>query len=264
VTAVPPAAPAGTQVAGAPTPGARAPAVRIPGESLVADRGRRYQPAADGDKPLVGVLALQGDVLEHLRALGDAGAHAVPVKTTAELERLDGLLIPGGESTTIGRLAKLYGLLDPLRERIRAGLPTYGTCAGAILLARTALGDDGQPSPQPLLGVMDTVARRNAFGRQVDSFEADLEVKGIPGAPVHAVFIRAPWIEQAGAGVEILAAVDVPPAGERIVLARQGHILAGSFHPELTPDRRVHELFVGMVRERLPARAHGQSSLWKT
>jgi pyridoxal 5'-phosphate synthase pdxT subunit len=234
---------------------------RIPGESLVAGRGRRYQPAAVGGGPRIGVLALQGDVLEHLRALGDVGAHAVPVKTAAGLDRLDGLLIPGGESTTIGRLARLYGLLEPLAERIRAGLPTYGTCAGAILLARTALGDDGQPSPQPLLEAMDTVVRRNAFGRQVDSFEADLDVRGVDGGPVHAVFIRAPWIERVGAEVEVLATVPAAtpegdPAGEqavgeRIVLVRQGHLLAGSFHPELTADRRIHQLFVDMVRQRL-------------
>jgi pyridoxal 5'-phosphate synthase pdxT subunit len=229
---------------------------RIPGESLVADRGRRYQPGGRG--PTVGVLALQGDVLEHLRALSATGAHAVPVKAPAELDALDGLLIPGGESTTIGRLARLYGLLEPLRERIRAGLPTYGTCAGAILLARTALGADGQPSPQPLLGVMDTVVRRNAFGRQVDSFEADLDVRGLPGGPFHAVFIRAPWIEQTGPQVEVLATVtpttrDGGEVGERAVLVRQGHLLAGSFHPELTGDHRIHELFLRMVGERTAA-----------
>jgi 5'-phosphate synthase pdxT subunit len=231
---------------------------RVPGEGLVAGRGPHAAPAADGDAPRVGVLALQGDVLEHLRILAQAGARAVPVKRPEQLGELDGLLIPGGESTTIGRLASLYGLLDPLRERIRGGLPAFGTCAGAILLAREALGADGRPSGQPLLGCMDTVVRRNAFGGQVESFEADLGVDGVEGGPMHAVFIRAPWVEQAGQAVTPLATV-TPRSREgkrldaKVVVARQGHMLASAFHPELTGDPRLHHLFLRMVAERVAA-----------
>jgi 5'-phosphate synthase pdxT subunit len=228
----------------------------------VPGRGPWYAAAddagPDGDAPLVGVLALQGDVLEHLRVLEAAGARAVPVKRADQLDELDGIIIPGGESTTIGKLADMYGLLGPLRERVASGLPAYGTCAGAILLGRTALGDDGLPSSQPLLGCMDVVVRRNAFGRQVDSFEADLDVPGLEGGPVRAVFIRAPWIESVGDAVEVLGAVnpvsrDGVPLGAKVVLARQGNMLASAFHPELTGDHRVHLLFLDMVRARRAA-----------
>jgi 5'-phosphate synthase pdxT subunit len=224
---------------------------RVPGEALVA--GRQELPAVGDGAPRIGVLALQGDVLEHLRLLGLAGADAVPVKHAAQLDELDGILIPGGESTTIGRLATLYGLLEPLRQRIAAGLPAFGTCAGAILLGCQALAADGRPSPQPLLGCMDTVVRRNAFGSQVDSFETDLEVAGVAGGPMHAVFIRAPWIESAGPAVEALATVtpvarDGARLDARVVVARQGDILASAFHPELAGDPRLHQLFLEIVQ----------------
>lgn len=189
--------------------------------------------------PTIGVLALQGDVAEHLRALGDAGAGACPVRRPGELAAVDGLVIPGGESTTIGRLLQVFDLLEPVRAAVAAGLPVFGSCAGMILLARDVM--DGRPD-QPLIGGLDVVVRRNAFGRQVDSFECELDVTGVPDGPVHAVFIRAPWVEKAGASVEVLAR-----AGERVVAVRQDHLLATSFHPELTGDARLHRLFVEMV-----------------
>ena len=191
----------------------------------------------------VGVLALQGDVAEHLRVLGELGVRTMPVKHAHQLEEIDGLVIPGGESTTIGKLLRLFDLLDPLRARIADGLGVFGTCAGAILLASEAVHHDGRPADQPLLEVMDTSVRRNAFGRQVDSFEADLDVTGITGGPMKAVFIRAPAIERAGEGVDVLATV-----GDTIVVCRQGRLLASSFHPELTDDLRLHELFVDLIR----------------
>ena len=195
----------------------------------------------------MGVLALQGDVLENLRMLAAAGARPCPLRRPEELDAVDGILIPGGESTTMGKLADLYGLMGPLRERIGAGLPAFGTCAGAVLLGSTALRFDGRPLQQPLLGLMDTVVRRNAFGRQVASFEADLDVAGVTGAdrggPLHAVFIRAPWIERHGPAVEVLAEV-ATPLGARVVVARQGHVLVSAFHPELTEDARLHRYFV--------------------
>ena len=193
------------------------------------------------------MLALQGDVLEHLRLLDVAGAVGAPVQTTADLDGLDGLVLPGGESTTIGTLLELHNLLGPLRQRIDAGLPVFGTCAGAILLARRALRHDGTPVEQTLVGGMDMVVRRNAFGRQVASFEADLDVTGLT-APMHAVFIRAPWIEEAGSEVEVLATADTD-LGPRVVVARQGALLASAFHPELTDDPRLHHLFVRLVEE---------------
>ncbi|WP_095522657.1 pyridoxal 5'-phosphate synthase glutaminase subunit PdxT [Pseudofrankia inefficax] len=193
-------------------------------------------------RPRVGVLALQGDVREHVRALAVTGADAVEVRRPTELAALDGLVLPGGESTTIGRLLKIFELLEPLRDAVADGLPVYGSCAGMILLARDVL--DGRPD-QPLIGGLDVVVRRNAFGRQVDSFEADLDVAGVGGPPVHAVFIRAPWVEKAGDAVTVLARV-----GEHPVAVRQGHLLATSFHPELTGDTRMHELFVEMVLQR--------------
>ncbi|MGE3664871.1 MAG: pyridoxal 5'-phosphate synthase glutaminase subunit PdxT [Pseudonocardia sp.] len=199
--------------------------------------------------PEIGVLALQGDVREHVAALTAAGARAVPVRRAAELDAVDGLVIPGGESTTISRLLVTFELLEPLRARIAAGMPAYGSCAGMILLATEVL--DGRPD-QEQLGGLDVVVRRNAFGRQVDSFEADLPVDGVGGGPVRAVFIRAPWVEKAGADVEVLATipdtVDATAAAGRIVAVRQGGILATAFHPELTGDGRIHELFARMVR----------------
>jgi 5'-phosphate synthase pdxT subunit len=201
-------------------------------------------------KPLIGILALQGDVREHAALLERAGARAVPVRRPAELAEVDGLVLPGGESTTMSRLLESFELLEPLRERIAGGMPAYGSCAGMILLARQVL--DGRPDQRQLDG-LDVVVRRNAFGRQVDSFEGDLDFDGLEGGPVHAVFIRAPWVEKAADGVEILAQVpDTAEAGDaaaRIVAIRQGPVLATAFHPELTGDERVHRLFVGMVRD---------------
>jgi 5'-phosphate synthase pdxT subunit len=197
--------------------------------------------------PVIGVLALQGDVREHVAMLEHAGARARPVRRPAELAAVDGLVLPGGESTTMSRLLETFELLDPLRARIAAGMPAYGSCAGMILLARQVL--DGRSDQRQLDG-LDVLVRRNAFGRQVDSFEADLDFTGI-GA-VNAVFIRAPWVEKAGDGVEILARVPESPqagaAAARIVAVRQGPVLATAFHPELTGDERVHRLFAGMVR----------------
>jgi pyridoxal 5'-phosphate synthase pdxT subunit len=222
---------------------------RVPGEGLVAGRGPHHDSVEDAAAgPLIGVLAVQGDVLEHLRMLRAAGARAVPVKRPEELEELDGILIPGGESTTIGKLAVMYGLLEPLRKLLDEGLPAFGTCAGAILLGTSATHADGRPSEQPLLGVLDTTARRNAFGRQVASFEAELDVAGIGGGPVHAVFIRAPWIEETGSDVEVLARVETP-LGAKVVVVRQGNLLASAFHPELTGDGRLHRYFVELVEQ---------------
>ncbi len=190
----------------------------------------------------IGVLGLQGDVAEHLAILDRCGAEGVSVKHAHQFAEVDGLIIPGGESTTIGKLLARFELLEPLTAAIADGLGVFGTCAGAILLAREALHHDGTVSEQHLLGAMDTTVRRNAFGRQVDSFEADLHVEGIDGGPIHAVFIRAPIIERAGPDVEVLACV-----GDTIVVCRQGPLLASSFHPELTDDPRLHQEFIGMV-----------------
>lgn len=187
--------------------------------------------------PRVGVLALQGDVREHRSLLEELGADGAPVRTPADLASVDGLIIPGGESTTIGKMAVRFNLMDPLRDAVRAGLPTYGTCAGMILLASSLTEGD-----QPLIGGLDVVVRRNAFGRQNDSFEASLDVAGLDD-PFDAVFIRAPWVEKVGSDVEVLASV-----GEHPVMVRQDGILASSFHPELTGDKRIHELFLDMVR----------------
>lgn len=175
---------------------------------------------------------------EHGRVLASVGVEPVPVRTSEEVEGVDALVVPGGESTTIGKLAERFGLLEPLRRRIRDGMPTFGTCAGMIFLA-TALTEGSQP----LLGELDIVVQRNAFGRQNDSFEADLEVAGLD-QPFHAVFIRAPWVEKVGNGVELLARVNDHP-----VMVRQGRILAASFHPELTDDDRIHRLFLDLVQE---------------
>ena len=196
----------------------------------------------------VGVLALQGDVHEHLAALRACGVRAVRVRRPAELSAVDALVLPGGESTTMSRLLETFELLEPVRARIAGGMPAYGSCAGMILLARGVL--DGRPD-QRQLGGIDVVVRRNAFGRQVDSFEADLDVAGMAGGPLRAVFIRAPWVESAGNQVEVLATVPRQPgaasAAGRIVAVRQGMVLATAFHPELTGDGRVHRLFCDMV-----------------
>ena len=194
----------------------------------------------------VGVLALQGDVREHLRAVADSGAEPVPVRRAGELDAVDGLVIPGGESTTIAKLAVAFDLLEPLRKRIAGGLPAYGSCAGMILLADRVL--DGVAGQQTL-GGLDVTVRRNAFGRQVDSFEETLALTGVPGGPFHAVFIRAPWVESVGRDVEVLGTVESGPAAGRIVAVRQGGLLATSFHPELAGDARVHALFVEIVKE---------------
>ncbi|MER7913280.1 pyridoxal 5'-phosphate synthase glutaminase subunit PdxT [Streptomyces sp. NPDC096068] len=190
--------------------------------------------------PVIGVLALQGDVREHLIALAAADAVARPVRRPEELAEVDGLVIPGGESTTISKLAALFGLMEPLRERIAAGLPVYGTCAGLIMLADKILDPR---SGQETFGGIDMIVRRNAFGRQNESFEAGVTVAGIEDGPVEGVFIRAPWVESVGADVEVLA-----EHGGHVVAVRQGRALATSFHPELTGDHRIHALFVDMVR----------------
>ena len=187
----------------------------------------------------IGVLAMQGDFAEHITHLRSLGVDACEVRTAAQLAACDGLIIPGGESTTIARLLLAFDLMEPLRARITEGLPVWGTCAGAIMLARDVPALD-----RPPIGAMDITVERNAFGRQIDSFEADLEVRGIEDGPLHAVFIRAPVISRVGAGVEVLAAL---PDG-RVVACREGALLATSFHPELTGDTRFHRLFVELVR----------------
>lgn len=195
------------------------------------------------DSLRIGVLALQGDVREHVAALHDAGVATVAVRRPEDLDGIDGLVLPGGESTTMGKLAHSFGVLEPLQAAVAAGLPFYGSCAGMILLAREVL--DGKAG-QPLVGGLDIAVRRNAFGRQVASFEAAVDVRGVVGGPVSGVFIRAPWVESVGDDVEVLA----EHAG-RIVAVRQGDVLATSFHPELTGDRRVHGLFCDIVRRRV-------------
>lgn len=191
--------------------------------------------------PAVGVLALQGDTREHLAALNEAGARALTVRRRSELESIDALVIPGGESTTMSLLLREFDLLDPLRVRLAGGMPAYGSCAGMILLA-TEILDAGEPGREASpLGAIDMTVRRNAFGRQVDSFEEDIDFRGIDG-PTHAVFIRAPWVERVGDAVEVLAR-----AGDHAVAVRQGSVLATAFHPEVTGDRRVHKLFVDIV-----------------
>jgi 5'-phosphate synthase pdxT subunit len=199
-------------------------------------------------EPVVGILALQGDVREHLATLASLGAEAVPVRRPEELAAVDGLVLPGGESTTIAKLAARFGLLEPLRAAVRSGLPAYGSCAGMILLADRILD---APPDQETIGGLDVTVRRNAFGRQVDSFESEIALEGIDGDPMHAVFIRAPWVEKAGAAVEVLGRVVGGPADGKIVAVRQGNLVATSFHPELTGDRRVHALFVDVVRRSL-------------
>ncbi|MEV8402727.1 pyridoxal 5'-phosphate synthase glutaminase subunit PdxT [Streptomyces niveus] len=194
------------------------------------------QGAAGG--PLIGVLALQGDVREHLAALTAAGAVPRAVRRPDELAAVDGLVIPGGESTTMSKLAVLFGMLEPLRTRVRSGMPVYGTCAGMILLAEKILDPR---SGQETVGGIDMIVRRNAFGRQNESFEAAVDVTGV--GPVDGVFIRAPWVESVGAEVEVLA-----EHGGHVVAVRQGNALATAFHPELTGDHRLHGFFTEMVR----------------
>ena len=193
----------------------------------------------------IGILALQGDVREHHAALAEIGAEPVSIRRASELDSIDGIIIPGGESTTMSRLLVVLGLLEPLREALADGLPAYGSCAGMIMLARDIL--DTRPDAQHL-DALDITVRRNAFGRQVASFETDLDIDGIDGGPMRAVFIRAPWVESAGESVQILGTVPDGPAAGRVVAVRQGDVLATSFHPEVTGDRRVHEYFVEMVR----------------
>ncbi len=199
----------------------------------------------------IGVLALQGDVREHRQALAAVGAESAPVRTAADLARVDGIVLPGGESTTMSRLLGVFDLFEPLRDALAGGLPAYGSCAGMILLASRVLDTR---SDARSLGTIDMTVRRNAFGRQVDSFETDLDVAGVPGGPMRAVFIRAPWVEEVAPEVDILARVrpqkvaDGSTAGT-IVAVRQGNAVATSFHPEVTGDLRMHDYFVRLVRD---------------
>ncbi|MCW2846295.1 MAG: pyridoxal phosphate synthase yaaE subunit [Marmoricola sp.] len=197
-------------------------------------------------RPRIGVLALQGDVREHLAALGSVGADALAVRRPAELESCDGLVIPGGESTTMAKLARTFDLFEPLQKRIAGGMPALGTCAGMILLADRV--EDGT-ADQETLGGLDITVRRNAFGRQVDSFEGNVDFTGLD-TPVHGIFIRAPWVEATGPDVEVLARVGGGEAVGRIVAVRQGPLMATSFHPEVGGDVRVHRLFRDLVAER--------------
>lgn len=202
-------------------------------------------------RPVVGVLALQGDVREHVHALETLGAVAVPVRRPSEIDAVDALIIPGGESTTMAKLARTFEVFEPLAGRIKTGMPVLGTCAGMVLLAdRVHDGIAGQET----FGGLDITVRRNAFGRQVDSFESDIEFT-VFDEPVHAVFIRAPWVEEVGDGVEVLAAVPVPAAtadrlqsvGDRIVAVQAGPVMATSFHPEVGDDLRIHRYFLGLL-----------------
>jgi pyridoxal 5'-phosphate synthase pdxT subunit len=191
-------------------------------------------------KPVVGVLALQGDFREHLAVLAELGAKGVPVRRASELAEVDGLIIPGGESTVMDKLSRAFGLADPLKQRIAEGLPVYGTCAGLILLADRVLDSiDGQQT----IGGLDVAVRRNAFGNQLDSFETDLDVEGFDGPRVHAAFIRAPVVERMGEQVTPLAALD----DGRVVAVRQGNLLGTSFHPEITGELRFHRAFLDTV-----------------
>ncbi len=218
--------------------GLRAPQSRTDGGSV-------SRSVSEVEPTIVGVLALQGDVREHLLALTSSGATARPVRRPEELEQVDALVIPGGESTTMSKLAVEFDLLDPVRKRVGAGMPVYGSCAGMIMLATEVL--DGRPDQQSFGGIEMTV-RRNAFGRQVDSFEAPVEIAGVPGPSFHAVFIRAPWVERVADGVQVLGRVAGGPAAGRIVAVRQGNAVATSFHPELTGDRRLHRWFADLVQ----------------
>lgn len=191
----------------------------------------------------VGVLSLQGDVREHMRALEDCGVHAVEVRRPNEIEEIDALVLPGGESTTIAHLAQTFGVFDLISSRIRSGLPVYGSCAGMILLADRVLD---ATADQRTFGGMDITVRRNAFGRQVDSFEIDIAIEGLTHSPLRAVFIRAPWVEQVGPGVEVISSVTREGVSHAVAV-RQGRLLATSFHPELTEDSRLHRYFIQEV-----------------
>jgi pyridoxal 5'-phosphate synthase pdxT subunit len=196
--------------------------------------------------PTIGVLALQGDVREHLAALAACGAHPVPIRRPTELAGLAGIVLPGGESTTIDKLSRIFALREPLVAALRSGLPAYGSCAGMILLADRVL--DGT-ADQQTFGGLDITVRRNAFGRQVESFEADVKLVGLAGGPVHAVFIRAPWVEQLNGHVQVLGEVEPPGTQKsRVIAVRQGNLLATSFHPEVTDDLRIHRYFLDLVR----------------
>lgn len=203
--------------------------------------------------PVIGVLALQGDVREHLSALERLGVTPHAVRRPAELDACDGLVIPGGESTTMAKLARIFELLEPLRKRIDSGLPVLGTCAGMIMLADRVV--DGT-ADQETLGGLDITVRRNAFGRQVDSFEGDVDFVGLE-EPVHGVFIRAPWVEAVGPDVEVLARVAGGEAVGRIVAVRQGPLMATSFHPEVGQDARIHRLFCDLVVSASTGSDHG-------
>lgn len=192
--------------------------------------------------PVIGVLALQGDVREHLTTLAGLGVTARPVRRATELDDLDGIVVPGGESTTLCRLLDVFELRAPLTARLRAGLPAFGSCAGMIVLGSQIL--DGRPDQVPL-GALDITVRRNAFGRQRDSFETDLAVTGLAGGPLRAVFIRAPWVERVGPGVQVLAEVDGHP-----VAVRSATAMAVAFHPEVGGDDRLHEAFLDLVAGR--------------
>jgi pyridoxal 5'-phosphate synthase pdxT subunit len=201
-------------------------------------------------KPRIGVLGLQGDVREHVAALEYAGAQTIRVRRRDELDAVDGIVVPGGESTTIGKLLVTFDLLEPLQKRVADGMPAFGSCAGMILLADRVL--DGT-ADQVGIGGIDMTVRRNAFGRQVDSWEGSFPWRAdADDAALHAVFIRAPWVEDCGPEVEPLATLEDGPAAGRIVAVRQGPLLATAFHPELTGDLRVHQLFISMVREHAP------------
>ena len=189
----------------------------------------------------IGVLALQGDVREHIQSLSDCGVDAIAVKTKSEIESISALVIPGGESTTIAKLARSFDLFDLIKERINSGMPTYGSCAGMILLSNQV---EDAIAGQESFGGIDMVVRRNAFGRQVDSFETDLKFKGITEPVIRAVFIRAPWVESVGVSVEVLSEITDSNGAKHPVAVRQGHLLATSFHPELTGDNRVHKYFI--------------------
>lgn len=236
-------------------------------DGKVSEINPENQASSARKQPLIGILALQGDVREHARAVEACGATAVSVRRPGELAAVDGLILPGGESTTIDKLTRIFGLRDPLRERIAAGLPIYGSCAGMILLADEIAdpAKDMNGTAQQTLGGLDITVRRNAFGRQVDSFETSLDFTDLAPAgeietPVHAVFIRAPWVERVGPSVTVLASVEVPGAQHaeaqnarivpevRAVAVRSQHLLATSFHPEVTGERRVHELFIRMIK----------------
>jgi 5'-phosphate synthase pdxT subunit len=192
----------------------------------------------------IGVLALQGDVQEHIQSLSDCGVIALAVKTDSQIRSIDALVIPGGESTTIAKLARSFDLMDLIRDRIKEGMPTYGSCAGMILLAEKV---EDAITGQETFGGIDMTVRRNAFGRQIDSFETDLKFKGITEPAIRAVFIRAPWVESIGKQVEVLAQITDETGKTHPVAVRQGRLLATSFHPELTGDSRIHKYFVEQI-----------------